>query len=500
MTRALGPTRLGLWVAASVVVFALAPQLAPLDPSLHPLPDATAFGVLAGAALFAVLARRLPSWDGLMSLPRRRLAARSLVLASRSLWEEALWRGIVLGATATIVGLPAAVALSTALFAAAHAGKQGVRALTHLVTGAAFGAVYVTTGRLSAAAAAHGVYNVLVGSASLADRAPLSVLDTRSSDARLLRSTRSPRSRGRPMIESPQSSSTPCFARLDGVSKSFGNTCAVDGVDLELREGEILALLGPNGAGKTTAVAILLGLRAPDGGRAMLFGRDPRDPQARRGVGAVLQDVSFPPGLRVGEVVDLVRAHFPDARQTVDALGLLDLGGLVHRDAAGLSGGQKRRLAVALALAGRPRALFLDEPTAGMDPAARRSLLRDVTSFADQGGAVLLTTQQLSEAEEIATRVVVIDGGRIEAEGSVGEIKRLGGVTRVIVRAPRLPELPGALATEFRNGRHVVFVGDADAYVAALVRADVEFHDLEIVRSTLEDAVLGLTKKASGSG
>ena len=168
--------------------------------------------------------------------------------------------------------------------------------------------------------------------------------------------------------------SSPVIAGLEGASRSYGSVTALHDVDLELRRGEILALLGPNGAGKSTAVAILLGLRRLDAGRARLFDRDPREPAARRLIGAVLQEVGFPLGLRVREVVDLVRAHFPGAAATDAVLDRLELGPLADRDAAGLSGGQRRRLAVALALAGRPEALFLDEPTAGMDATARRAL------------------------------------------------------------------------------------------------------------------------------
>ncbi len=147
---------------------------------------------------------------------------------------------------------------------------------------------------------------------------------------------------------------SPPLALLEGVTKSFRAVTALDGLGLELRSGEIVALLGPNGAGKSTAVAIMLGLRRPDAGRVELFGRDPRDPAARRSVGAVLQDVGFPPGLRVRETVDLVRSHYAHAVSTKDVLERLGLASAADRHAGGLSGGQRRRLAVALALAGNP--------------------------------------------------------------------------------------------------------------------------------------------------
>jgi ABC-2 type transport system ATP-binding protein len=285
-------------------------------------------------------------------------------------------------------------------------------------------------------------------------------------------------------------------ARLEGVLKSFGRVHALDAVDLELRSGEILALLGANGAGKSTAVAVMLGLRRADAGSARLFGLDPRSPAARRRVGAVLQDIGFPPGLRVRETVDLTRAHFPDAGSTRDVLDRLDLASLADRDAGGLSGGQRRRLAVALALCGRPEALFLDEPTAGMDAPARRKLLSDLRSFAGRGGAVLLTTQQLAEAEEIATRIVLLTHGRVVLEGSVREVRARAGRARVTLRAPSLPDMPTAASIESHGDRHVVYVDDADAFVSELVLSGTAFSELEVVPVSLEDAFVALTSEA----
>jgi len=285
---------------------------------------------------------------------------------------------------------------------------------------------------------------------------------------------------------------SPPVALLEDVTKSFGAVTALDSVDLQLRRGEIVALLGPNGAGKSTAVAILLGLRRPDAGRVELCGRDPRDPAARRTVGAVLQDVGFASGLRVRETVDLVRAHFPAAPATERILERFDLAAAANRHTGALSGGQRRRLAVALALAGDPELLFLDEPTAGLDAGSRRALLRDLAEFAAAGGAVLLTTQQLAEAEELATRVVLLAKGRAVLEGTVAEIRAHGGLTKVTVRAGQLPPLDGAASVDSRGDRHVVLVEDADAFVAALVRSGTVFRELTVSPVSLEDAVVAL--------
>jgi ABC-2 type transport system ATP-binding protein len=211
-------------------------------------------------------------------------------------------------------------------------------------------------------------------------------------------------------------------AALHGAVKRFGETTALDGVDLEVRAGEVVALLGPNGAGKTTALSLLIGLRRPDAGRVELFGRDPRIPAARAAIGVTPQESGFPPTLRVREIVDLVRAHFAHPAPTEDLLARFGLEVIARRQAGGLSGGERRRLSVAIAFAGRPRALFLDEPSAGLDVETRRGVWREVRAYAAGGGTVLLTTHYLEEAEALASRVVLIARGAIVAEGSPSEV------------------------------------------------------------------------------
>ncbi len=206
-------------------------------------------------------------------------------------------------------------------------------------------------------------------------------------------------------------------AALHGATKRFGGKPALDAVSLEVRSGEVLALLGPNGAGKTTALALLLGLRRPDSGRVELFGRDPRLPRARSAVGVTPQETGFPPTLRVGEIVDFVRAHFERPAPAAELLARFELDQLVRRQAGGLSGGERRRLSVALAFAGRPRLLVLDEPTTGLDVSSRRAVWSEVKSYAAGAGTVLLTTHHLEEAEALASRVVLLAGGRVVADG-----------------------------------------------------------------------------------
>jgi ABC-2 type transport system ATP-binding protein len=484
--------RLAWWTATVVLALATAPRI---DPVLDHPATALPLGIGAGAILFASLARVGVSPAALATVPLRQLLARTVALTAKAAHEEALWRAFALGFLVGPVGRAGALAVSTLVFAAAHVHRLGARAAQHLATGAVFGLAYLATGTLAAAIAAHATYNVLIG-AGLLSRMDMS---TNVTSARAHRLVRSPGSRRRlPTRGVPPPAVPASIASLVAVSKSFGAVRALDGIDLELRPGEIVALLGPNGAGKSTAVSLLLGRRRPDSGEALLHGRDPRDPAARRGVGVVLQDVGFPLSLRVREAVDFVRAHFPDAPSTDALLERFGLADLSERVALGLSGGQQRRLAVALAFAGSPRTLFLDEPTAGMDATARRALLRDIAAFAAAGGAVLLTTQQLAEAEEVASRVVLLVRGGIILEGTVSDVRARAGLAKVTLRAEKLPRLPGVASAESSVDRHVVYVEDADTFVADLVRSGVAFRELRVTQISLEDAFVALTREPDG--
>jgi len=212
-------------------------------------------------------------------------------------------------------------------------------------------------------------------------------------------------------------------AALRMVSKRFGEAVALDRVDFAVEAGEVVALVGPNGAGKTTALAILLGLRRPDDGTAEVFGVDPRQVRARLAVGVTPQESGFPPTLRVREIVELVRAHFPFAVPTDELLGRFRLDTIARRQAGGLSGGERRRLSVALAFAGDPAAIFLDEPTAGLDVESRRSVWAEIDRYSADGGTVLLTTHYLEEADHLASRLAIVDRGRVVAEGTPDALK-----------------------------------------------------------------------------
>ncbi|MEV1107999.1 MULTISPECIES: ABC transporter ATP-binding protein [unclassified Micromonospora] len=283
------------------------------------------------------------------------------------------------------------------------------------------------------------------------------------------------------------------LARADQVSRRYGDVLALDRVDLEVRAGELVGLLGPNGAGKSTLMNLLVGLRRPTSGRVELNGRDPRDPEARRQIGVTPQETGLPGTLRVGEVVDFVSAHYPDPVPRGELLDRFGLGDLARRQTGGLSGGQRRRLAVALAFVGRPRLVLLDEPTTGLDVTARHTLWDAIRAFHDDGGTVLLSSHYLEEVEALARRVVVIGQGRVLADDTVDAVRGIVGVRRVSLVTDEVPDLPGVVRAERVDGRLHLLTTDSDELVRALVRSQAAFTDLEVRPTSLEEAFLALT-------
>ncbi|GIH93688.1 ABC transporter ATP-binding protein [Planobispora siamensis] len=289
---------------------------------------------------------------------------------------------------------------------------------------------------------------------------------------------------------------TGTLARAVEVTRRYGDVLALDGVSLDIHAGELVGLLGPNGAGKSTLINLFVGLRRPTSGRMELFGGSPADAVRRRGIGVTPQETGLPPTLRVREVVDFTAAHYPRSIERGALLERFGLSGLERRQIGGLSGGQKRRLAVALAFVGDPRLVFLDEPTTGLDVEARRGLWDAIRDFHAEGGTVVLTSHYLEEIEALAERVVVIGHGRVLADGPIAEVQGIAGVRRVALTGGDLPELPGVLRTEREGDRVHLLTTDADALVRRLVRADVPFSDLEIRPTSLEEAFLTITARA----
>ncbi|MEU5941830.1 ABC transporter ATP-binding protein [Micromonospora sp. NPDC047548] len=290
------------------------------------------------------------------------------------------------------------------------------------------------------------------------------------------------------------------LARADQATRRYGDVLALDRLDLEVRAGELVGLLGPNGAGKSTLINLLVGLRRPTAGRVELFGGDPRDPASRRRLGVTPQETGLPGTLRVGEVVDFVAAHFPDPVPKAELMDRFGLTEQARRQTGGLSGGQRRRLAVALAFVGRPRLVVLDEPTTGLDVEARHTLWEAIRAFHAEGGTVLLSSHYLEEVEALAQRVVVIGQGRVLADDTVNAVRGIVGVRRVSLVADELPALPGVVATEHAEGRTHLLTTDADQLVRDLVTGGVAFRELEVRPTSLEEAFLAITTgKRSGA-
>jgi ABC-2 type transport system ATP-binding protein len=297
--------------------------------------------------------------------------------------------------------------------------------------------------------------------------------------------------------------------RVRGLVKRYGEVHAVDGIDFDVARGEVFGLLGPNGAGKTTTVEILEGLRTPDGGEVAVLGVD-----VARGadslkprIGVSLQTAALYPKLTVVELLDLFRSFYEHSRPTDELIAALELGERRNAQTRELSGGQRQRLAVALALVNDPELVFLDEPTTGLDPAARRSLWDLVRDLRSAGRTILLTTHYMEEAEVLCDRLAIMDHGRILEMGTVDELIS----KRFHERAVRFDSVDGLGELEFAalpavtEVKHdadevMLYTADVAATIGALLELTeargVEPKNLGVRRATLEDVFLDLTGRA----
>lgn len=290
------------------------------------------------------------------------------------------------------------------------------------------------------------------------------------------------------------------IARLDGAVKRYGPLTALDGVDLQLKSGELLALLGPNGAGKTTAIGLLLGLIRADLGTVDLFGMDPQRIEARRRIGVMLQNAELPPTLRVSELLRLTASYYPAPRTPAESAELAGITDLLQRPYAKLSGGQQRRVQFALALCGRPELLFLDEPTVGMDIEARQNLWTAIRQLLAEGCSVLLTTHYLEEAEALADRVSVMAHGRMIHEGTVDQLRARVALKRIRCRSAlsvdTVRDWPEVSEARLQSERLHIAAADAEAVVRRLLHADASLCELEVQRAGLAEAFSELTRNA----
>ncbi|GAC1455058.1 MAG: ABC transporter ATP-binding protein [Ktedonobacterales bacterium] len=295
---------------------------------------------------------------------------------------------------------------------------------------------------------------------------------------------------------------------VEHLTKAYGARVAVRDLSFAVAPGQIFALLGPNGAGKTTTVEILEGYRVPDAGIARVLGLDPgRESGAlKRQIGVMLQQDGLYPGLQAREVLDLYASFYDQPEDPGTLLELVGLRESARTRCRQLSGGQKRRLALAVALVGRPTLLFLDEPTTGMDPQARRTTWEIIRSLADRGTTVLLTTHFMDEAERLADQIAIIDNGQLVALDSPAALRRAGSGNAVRFTATpgldlaALAALPSAgPAREERPGTYVVETQAAPALLAELTAwlrdAGAELTELRVGHASLEDVFLRLTGK-----
>src|ERR1700681_1606160 len=289
----------------------------------------------------------------------------------------------------------------------------------------------------------------------------------------------------------------PPAAQLIDATKKYGSVEALKGVSIDIELGDVVAMLGPNGAGKTTSISLLLGLRKPTSGKALLFGLKPDDLNARSRVGVMLQESGIPTVLKVSELVDLFRSYYPKPMARDRAIAMAGLEEKANAQVKELSGGQKQRLYFALAVCGDPDVLFLDEPTVGMDVEGRRSFIERIAEFIQIGRTVVLTTHYLEEADQLAKRVIVIDRGLVISDASPQEIKSRVAGKRMRFKASALADkdlegLPITTST-ITDHRVQLLTNQPEAVLKELFRRGVEISELEVSGADLEDAFISLT-------
>ena len=288
------------------------------------------------------------------------------------------------------------------------------------------------------------------------------------------------------------------LATMSAVTHRYGDVVALDGLDLEIRAGEVLAVLGPNGAGKTTAIGLLLGTLLTQDGTVRVFGHEPGASAVRMRRGAMLQISGVPDTLTIAEHLELFSSYYPAPLPVSRLLAMAGLEDLADRRYGRLSGGQKQRVMFALALAGDPELVFLDEPTTGLDVEARRSLWNEIRELKAAGRTAVLTTHYLEEADALADRIAVIHQGRVVAEGTPAEIKSRAADRRVrcitAVNRDEVAALPVVVRVE-ASGQHLeILTARPEELLRTLFALDPDLHDLHVTGAGLEDAFLTLIR------
>ncbi|MFC4411727.1 ABC transporter ATP-binding protein [Chungangia koreensis] len=287
---------------------------------------------------------------------------------------------------------------------------------------------------------------------------------------------------------------------INGLTKKFKEKTAVDDVTFSIQRGEIVAILGPNGAGKSTTMLMMLGLLNPTKGEAKLFGSSTKETKIRERLGVMLQDVSLMDGLKVKELLQMVRGYYPDPFSLEQ---LCRLTGLKEEDlnkrTEKLSGGQKRRVGFAMAVAGNPDLLFFDEPTVGMDISSRRVFWDTVKELADDGKTIIFSTHYLQEADDVAQRIILFNKGKIVADGTPGEIKNqllkrsVSFTTNAQLPKELFLQYPSVSDVVFKDGRMVIVTDDTDLILSKIFEKKIDARDIFVDRGRLEEAFEQLT-------
>ncbi len=289
------------------------------------------------------------------------------------------------------------------------------------------------------------------------------------------------------------------LAKLENVSKRYGNVTALNGLNLSVHAGEILALLGPNGAGKTTAVSLLLNLLEADSGEVSLFNQDPQELSARQRIGVMLQSAELPETLRVAELIALTQSYYPFPRDVKELADMAAITDLLQRPYGKLSGGQQRRVQFALAICAKVDILFLDEPTVGLDIEAREAMWTSLRKLVTEGCSIVLTTHYLEEAEALANRVIVIAHGSVIAEGSVESIRSRVAMRRIRcvsrLNITDIKQWPNIESLGYDGEYLTIQTMEVESVTRRLLNEDPALQQLEIKRAGLAEAFVELTKE-----
>ncbi|MES2613974.1 MAG: ABC transporter ATP-binding protein [Bdellovibrionota bacterium] len=289
------------------------------------------------------------------------------------------------------------------------------------------------------------------------------------------------------------------WLRFEGVHKFYGQKQVLNDVSFSVHKSEIIALLGVNGAGKTTAIKMMLGQEIPTSGTVSLFGMNPKIYTSRNKVGATPQNVDFPEGIKVREILEFVHGHYTSPHAVSFIVEVFELGSFLEDRASRLSGGQKRRLAIALAFIGNPDIIFLDEPTTGLDVGARKILWEFIKKESKSGKTIFLTTHYLEEIEQVASRVIFLQHGHIKIDGTVDDIKKIASSALIKVSFILENEVNFSEFNFCENYARVeekVFLEtfEPDNLLRELVQKNINFKNLAIERENLESAFLNLSK------